>query len=497
MENVLSMTKPPVPLSGRWFLAACAVAATVLLAIGRAHPFPTWLMPAEIAVTVAALFILGSTRRTLDKNALTAGSALVVAATFIPAWWPGSALRADLAGRGAEALASFLSRHLFRMSSLNELVHADTMLFIFGLTFFVAVIAQTRLLENVGLWLLAKSGGRVAVTVAALAALVSVASGVLAGVSMVGLMIRTLIIILAVSKTEGDAAIFAVMMSTVVTTVCGMWMAYGEPPNLLMKANLSPVLDDAYFLRYCLPAAIGTYVIVLFHIRSRLKGRRVEVGALNSAPPLVQGRAQIFGVLSFVPFIVLLILHGLTGRVALYVPPLAGLAVASLGIASAPAMRRLALKEAVGECAEYLFLLPLFFSVALLGKSGFFAVIADGLHHGIASLGATTLALVQYAGAALLSALLDNNVVADVASRALSGLETGVVRLFSTAQIAGYAAGGCWTHIGSAQSIIAYAFIRRELDAGYTPWRWIRAMTPIIFQISLLMAGLISLEGLF
>ena len=56
-------------------------------------------------------------------------------------------------------------------------------------------------------------------------------------------MIRTLVILLFLAKAKGDHVIYAVMLSTVVTTVCGMWLAYGEPPNLIMKSNLHPHLD--------------------------------------------------------------------------------------------------------------------------------------------------------------------------------------------------------------------------------------------------------------
>ena len=38
------------------------------------------------------------------------------------------------------------------------------------------------------------------------------------------------------------------------------------------------------------------------------------------------------------------------------------------------------------------------------------------------------------------------------------------MHLFAMAQIAGYALGGCWTHIGCAQSVVAYAFIQRDVD---------------------------------
>jgi hypothetical protein len=34
------------------------------------------------------------------------------------------------------------------------------------------------------------------------------------------------------------------MVCTVVTTVCGMWLAYGEPPNLIMKANLRAIFES-------------------------------------------------------------------------------------------------------------------------------------------------------------------------------------------------------------------------------------------------------------
>jgi len=67
------------------------------------------------------------------------------------------------------------------------------------------------------------------------------------------------------------------------------------------------------------------------------------------------------------------------------------------------------------------------------------------LRDGIDKLGVSLIALIQFAGACFLSGSLDNNIVADFASRALHGLELGTLHLFAMAQIAGYAAGGCWT----------------------------------------------------
>ena len=70
------------------------------------------------------------------------------------------------------------------------------MLFILGLTLFVSVIAQTRVLEGLTFFLLRRNQGVILPTVISVTAVVAVASGVLGGVSMIGLTIRTLVIIL-------------------------------------------------------------------------------------------------------------------------------------------------------------------------------------------------------------------------------------------------------------------------------------------------------------
>jgi Na+/H+ antiporter NhaD/arsenite permease-like protein len=419
---------------------------------------------------------------------------------------------------------------------------------------------------------------------------------------MIGLMIRTLVILLFLARVKDEAVVYAVMVSTIVTTVCGMWLAYGEPPNLIMKANLAPHLDNAFFLRYCLPASVGSYVIVFWNVKNRLKGRTVDLAKLDLldqhtadvrflqaqkrgevksavefleahreeagshfdgvlrrlhqgvplgealvnesvprerrlvmmsgfvspelAPTLddyyvhVYGRndhkadesakhlhwalhsvrgqrlfAQRIGALSFLPFVGLLVAHAFNHAIPLFAASFAGFVVAFLGIASLPKTRSLALREARHEFNEYLFLLPLFLSITLLQKTGFFEQLAHLLQRGIETIGASHVAWAQFAFATFLSALLDNNVVADFASRALHGLGVGFIHFFSLAQIAGYALGGCWTHIGSAQSVVAYAFIQREVNPRYTPFQWIKAMTPVILQIMIFMTALIYIEG--
>src|SRR5262249_37452708 len=141
--------------------------------------------------------------------------------------------------------------NLLSFHGLDNLIHADTMLFILGLTFLVSVLAQTRLLEGVTFSLLRRNRGKLLPTVIAVTAVVAAVSGVLDGVSMIGLTIRTLVIILLLAAAPTEAVCQIVMVCTTVTTICGIWLAYGEPPNLIMKANLHPYLSNAFFLFYC------------------------------------------------------------------------------------------------------------------------------------------------------------------------------------------------------------------------------------------------------
>ncbi len=577
-----------VNLSGKAFLGLCAAISAAVLAVGIPANLIAGVIGAEVGITILFLFVFGSIRYRLDKNALTYGMAMIIIASFWSFWWPNSHLNQT------RDFGGFIGHYFLSLHGLDQLFHADTMLFILGLTLFVCVIAQTRILETVSFKVLRGTSGNVLTTIAILTGIVSFASGILDGVSMIGLLIRTMVIILFLAKIKDDAVIYSVIVSTIITTVCGMWLAYGEPPNLIMKANLHPHLDNMFFLRYCLPVAIGSYFIVYFNFRKRLKGHKVEIYNLDVldlhtddvrflqaqrhgevltpiefaeshsdqigekteavvkrlhqgeplgaalvhegvsenarrslmgkyvteelAVPLDQHYTHIYvnkgigsdttlkevrsalqavsaprlnsqkiGALSFIPFIGFLIWHALDHNVPLFLASFAGFGVAFLGIAKHAKMRGLALHEAKVEYMEYIFLFPLFLSITLLQKTGFFETIAGLVHTGIDRMGAAHMAYIQFTGAAFLSAILDNNVVADFASRALHNLDIAVLHLFSMAQIAGYAVGGCWTHIGSAQSVVAYAFIQKEVDEHYTPFQWMKAMTPIILQIFLLM----------
>ena len=69
-------------LSGRKFLIGCAVVAGFILALGRLVALPTWLLAAEVFATILGLFLFGSFKYQIHKNALTYGMLLIIVATF-------------------------------------------------------------------------------------------------------------------------------------------------------------------------------------------------------------------------------------------------------------------------------------------------------------------------------------------------------------------------------------------------------------------------------
>ena len=98
---------------------------------------------------------------------------------------------------------------------------------------------------------------------------------------MVGLTIRTLVIILMLAAAPKAAILKAIIICTTVTAICGVWLAYGEPPNLIMKANLYPYLEGSFFLRYCAPVAVAAYFVVVRHLRKQLSGQRIDLEMMD------------------------------------------------------------------------------------------------------------------------------------------------------------------------------------------------------------------------
>jgi len=586
-----------VLLSGRKFFFSCAILAVIILFVGQRVALPLSLLAAEVFATILGLFLFGSFRYQIHKNALTYGMLLVIVATFCGLG--SSAWHTEISNNGWWA---WVQHNLLSFHGLDKLIHADTMLFILGLTFFVSVIAQTRLLEGLTFFLLRRFRGAVLPTVISVTAVVAFASGILDGVSMIGLTIRTLVIIMLLAAAPVGVVRYAVMVCTTVTTVCGIWLAYGEPPNLIMKANLFPQIDNAFFLRYCAPAAIACYLVIAWNLRKKVRGEQIELdemdvidanaedvrflqamrhGKVSTSLELIEDHenelgdkadvareylregeslgialiqadvpealrkqllgyfvsdelaetldrhylldvagdhegaltaetavdreiaatarrrqtAQRFGAMALVPFIGMLVWHGVDHNVPLYLASFAGFGVALAGIGNLSRIRELALRDAKHEFAEYYFLFPLFVSITLLTKASFFEQLHSLILRGVETLGHAHVAFAQFLGCTLLSAILDNNVVADFSSRALENLDVAILHLFAMAQIAGYALGGCWTHIGSAQSVVAFAFIQRDVDDRFTPVQWIKEMTPVILQMLVVITVILYLES--
>lgn len=603
MDPVTESSNDIVEIESKWYFGVCLVIAALIGIFTWNNPPSPNLLGIEVLATILILFLFGSIRYRIDKNAITYGALPIIFVTFFPLWWPQSQLREEMSREGGAALWRAIRENLLSIDGLEKLIHGDTMLFILGLTFFVSVISQTRLLEAVSMNLLRIFEGRVLATVLTIAGLVSFASGILDGVSMIGLTIRVLVIILVMARIRHEGIEFIIMISVILTTVCGMWLAYGEPPNLIMKSNLS--LPDTFFLKYALPMAVVTFLIVSQFISRWLKGamipldeldvlekniadvrfhqaaRKGEVKEIEDMFKEYAGRfgekkaavnalyheghhpisamirakvdeetvnafigdflgeafvapvksyyhhrkqrgnpeerelelreagvierlledtrvqrnaAQKWGKLAFIPFLGLLFWHARNHDVPLFISSIAAFSFSLLGILAHTKMRKLALREATHEYKEYLFLFPLFLSITMLTAVGFFDQLKAAIERGVDLLGPAHVAVIQFLGSGLLSAVLDNNVVADFASRAIHGMPD--MFLFAAAQIAGYAAGGSLTHIGSAQSVVAFAYILRYVDPSFTPLGWIKAMWRLVVIISIALIVILYIESL-
>lgn len=118
---------PPVTLSSAWFVGGCGLVAGAIVTAGAFVVFPTWLLAAEVLATILGLFLFGSFRYQIHKNALTYGMLLVIVATF--SQLATSTWHVEIAEQGWPV---WIRHHLLTFSGLDDLIHADTMLFILG-----------------------------------------------------------------------------------------------------------------------------------------------------------------------------------------------------------------------------------------------------------------------------------------------------------------------------------------------------------------------------
>src|SRR5574341_622849 len=75
----MNTSDPPalVELSSRKFVLGCAPVALVILLWGWLQPLPLWLLGTEVFATILGLFIFGSIRYRIHKDALTYGALLI------------------------------------------------------------------------------------------------------------------------------------------------------------------------------------------------------------------------------------------------------------------------------------------------------------------------------------------------------------------------------------------------------------------------------------
>lgn len=577
-------------IPAKLYAGLCSIAGAAI-ALVPAFPVHPAILAAEVAAVVLGIFIFSSSRWRLDKGIITWFSLPVIGATFLRIWLESPAVQRELDSVGWQGLAQRLAEEYASFHGMEMLFHGDIMLFLLGLTFFVNIIAKTGILEDISISLLRIFEGHVLGTMLAISAFVALLSGVLDGVSMIGLTIRIFAVILLMAKLHNGEVVFAVMASTILTTVCGMWLAYGEPPNLIMKSNLS--LPDGFFLKYAMPLAVASFIIVSLAMRKRFKGIAIPLSELDLlerhapdikfmqevekgeacdpgellvsyaqrlgdkwekvrrfyheghhpisammragveedivrefikeylGPDFVESAieyytrridnhhhelkqempllslladarfqrkvARTLGMLAFIPFIGGLYWHAQNHNIPLFIAPIAASLVAFLGVLPHRKLRKHITKEALHEYGDYVFLIPLFLSITALSSVGVFEGLQNLIANGADNFGKGIVALAQFFGLGALSAILDNNVVADFASRAIGPKDF----VFATAQIAGYAVGGCLTHIGSAQSVVAFAYIVSYLDPDFTPFQWVKSAGKMCLTISIVLSAML------
>ena len=94
--------RPVVMLPGCSSWPAAPSAAGVLPGRPHGRRLPLWLLAAEVLATILGLFLFGSFKYQIHKNALTYGMLLVIVATFCGL--PTSAWHAEIAEHGLVAL---------------------------------------------------------------------------------------------------------------------------------------------------------------------------------------------------------------------------------------------------------------------------------------------------------------------------------------------------------------------------------------------------------
>src|SRR5262245_38986137 len=115
--EIPSTDRSVVLLSGRNFVLGCLFVAALILTAGRFVSMRVWLFAREVCATVLRLFLFGSFKYQLHKNALSYGMLMVIVATCCAL--PASAWHSEVAANGWWAWAH---RHLLSYGGLDDLI---------------------------------------------------------------------------------------------------------------------------------------------------------------------------------------------------------------------------------------------------------------------------------------------------------------------------------------------------------------------------------------
>lgn len=134
MGPVTESSNDIVKIESKWYFGVClAIAALIGIFTWKNPPSPN-LLGIEVLATILILFLFGSIRYRIDKNAITYGALPIIFVTFFPFGGPNPICVKRCLGKGA-ALWRAIRENLLSIDGLEKLIHGDTMLFILGLTF--------------------------------------------------------------------------------------------------------------------------------------------------------------------------------------------------------------------------------------------------------------------------------------------------------------------------------------------------------------------------
>src|SRR3990167_7672224 len=110
-----------IDIPSKWYILICIIIAALIGAVTWNAPASPVIMGIEVFATIIALFIFGSIRYRIDKNAITYGALLIILSTFFPMWWPKSQLRQEFIEFGGHAIWEATKENILTLHGLEKL----------------------------------------------------------------------------------------------------------------------------------------------------------------------------------------------------------------------------------------------------------------------------------------------------------------------------------------------------------------------------------------